>query len=133
MRKAPITTRIEDVRAALQSAAKSEPSRPPTASTAVLTLYPEITALKAKRYTDAEILGLLKEKGLVMALGTFRQYYGRAARKANGATGTATLSEDDIGAKKNIGPKPSELARKPVPKAGMGKAVFSHRLCDDDV
>jgi hypothetical protein len=133
MGKAPIATRIEDLRAALQSAAKSGPSRTPTASDAVITLYPEIAALKAKRYTDAEILDLLKDKGLVMALGTFRQYYGRAARKANGTAGAPTLSKDQHKAKQKIEPKPSELARKPVPKAGVGKAVFSHRLCDDDV
>ena len=135
MSKAPATARIEDVRATLQSAAKSGPSRRPTAFEAIATLYPEITALKAKRFTDAEILDLLKRKGLVMALGTFRQYYGRAARKANATTGTAALSKEHrkTKAKKNVGSKPSELARNPAPKPGLAKAVFSHRLSDDEV
>lgn len=133
MTKAPNMAKLE---AALDQAAKAEPPRPPTGYETVVTLLPRIQALKSKRYTDAEILDLLKENGVEMSLGTFRQYYQRATRDT-GATPTRTRKQPagERKAKENANatPKPSELASAPRATTGEGKKNLGHKLGDDDV
>src|SRR5579864_3964867 len=69
---------LRDVRKFLRrTAAGAPPSRASVFET-VSALLPEILGLKKRRYTDEEICGLLREKGIRLSLGTFRQYYRRA-------------------------------------------------------
>lgn len=69
---------LQGVRKFLRQTAAGTPPRRASVFETVSVLLPEILALKKQRYTDAEICGLLGEKGIKLSLGTFRQYYRRA-------------------------------------------------------
>ena len=81
-------TGLGEVREFLRQKADADAPRGDTAFDLVCTLLPEIIALKKRRYTDEEVCGLLAEKGIVMTLGTFRQYFrkARAAQPEAGVT-----------------------------------------------
>lgn len=151
---------IEELQALLRDTAKAAPPRGGTAYDTIRELLPDIRELKAKRYTDSEILDLFEKKGIKMALGTFRQYVQRAVRETGGEpmrnasarpkarnkkTPEATKSETaaNAGAKANANdtanaeasakPKPSDVAVAPRAKTGAGAKATGHRLSDDDL
>lgn len=76
---------VAQARQALREALKSEPDRGPSAYAKVKELLPDIEAAKAKRFTDREILDLLKPHGVELSLGTFRLYVHRASKDAGHA------------------------------------------------
>jgi hypothetical protein len=138
---------LAELKSLLQETAKSAPPRSATAYDTVKGLYPDIRELKAKRFTDREIVDMLASKGFDISLGTFRQYVQRATRELGDepqrtkrkqtrikkaeteSTKLTTEADGDANAK----PKPSELAISSRPKAGAGAKATGHRLSDDDL
>lgn len=136
MAKDAKANRLGELKASLQEAAKAPAPRPPSVFETVKALLPEIDALKAKRWTDAQIRDRLSANGCEMALGTFRQYYQRASREVGG---TSKRAKNNISGERkakenaNATPKPSELATAPRATTGEGKKNLGHKLGDDDV
>lgn len=140
-------TLLSELRALLQETAKTAPLRSATAYDTVKGLFPDIQELKAKRFTDKEIVEMLASKGFEISLGTFRQYLQRVTRelrteipspqkkrgRATKAEGEHSGSERDVGAQANAQPKPSELAISSGAKAGLGAKATGHRLSDNDL
>lgn len=89
------TSNAEKLKAALMELAKREPQRPQSMFEAIKEQLPLIRDLKARRFTDKEILGELEAHGIEMSLGTFRQYVNRAA-KAGGGTPAKTKRDSKV-------------------------------------
>lgn len=139
----PAKSEIAEARQALREALKSEPDRGPSAYSRVKELLPDIEAAKAKRFTDSEILDLLKPHGVELALGTFRLYVHKASKEAGRppkrtrrpkVAAPASVAAAPNPPPNTVQPKPSDLASAPRPSSGAkGKAALSHKLGDDDV
>ena len=118
----------------------------PSAYEAVKAVHPEITKLKAKGKTDAEVRELLERMGIKLSLGTFRQYVRNAVKEAKGESVKRTRGKAKA---KPVGSSDTvEHGRRPGPAAGrttaeprvaprddalMGKEATSHRLSDDNL
>lgn len=140
-------TALAELKALLQQAAKTAPLRSTSAYDTVKGLYPDIQELKAKRFTDKEIVELMATKGFVISLGTFRQYLQRLARELRTETPKAqrkqsrtikpqsehNCSEQHASVDANAQPKPSDIAISSGAKAGMGAKATGHRLSDNDL
>jgi hypothetical protein len=145
-RSTPSTT-LAELKALLQEAAKTPPLRSTSAYDTVRGLYPDIQELKAKRFTDKEIVDMLATKGFEISLGTFRQYLQRLAREPRAETPrtprkhTRTIkprteksrSNQDANVDTTSHPKPSDLAISSGAKAGTGAKATGHRLSDNDL
>lgn len=138
---------LAELKSLLQETAKSAPPRSATAYDTVKGLYPDIRELKAKRFTDQEIVDMLASKGFDISLGTFRQYIQRATRELGEPVTRTRRKQDRIkkpdtesgstkreaNADANAEPKPSELAVSPRAKTGAGAKATGHRLNDEDL
>jgi hypothetical protein len=120
---------LEKVRKILrQKAAATPPRRQPTAFETISALLPDIVDLKKKRYSDEEICRYVGEAGIVMSLGTFRQYVSRAK------IAQARSGEDR---RERIGGTRSIAAAKPRQTSGAqgsspgGEPKLRHRLDDE--
>lgn len=147
MARSTPSTSLAELKALLQAAAKTAPLRSTSAYDTVRGLYPDIQELKAKRFTDKEIVEMLATKGFEISLGTFRQYLQRLAREPRTETpntpgkrsrtakpklehhASNPSAKDDA----NAQAKPSDLAISSGAKAGTGAKATGHRLSDNDL
>lgn len=138
---------LTELKAVLQEAAKTAPLRSASAYDTVKGLYLDIQELKAKRYTDKEIIEMLASKGFEISLGTFRQYLQRIAREGPAETPSPRKkrgrtvkpeaehrqSSQPTSGEANAGLKPSDLAISSGAKTGSGAKATGHRLSDNDL
>lgn len=133
---------IADARQALREALKSEPDRVPSAYAKIKELLPDIEAAKAKRFTDAKILELLKPHGVELALGTFRLYVHKASKEAGrpakrtrrpkAAGTTAPAPAAPKAAAKPATQTPAAPAASPSPKPAGSKPSLGFESKFDD-
>jgi hypothetical protein len=146
----PPDDKVSALRLALRSAPRKAGgrSRSPLRA-AVAQLLPDLLAFRAKGYSDAELAGVMRDNGFVIAASTLRKYINEARgrsgkarkRKAEKVAPARTSSKaitvesgsrtvDDA---RTVATLPSLLATKPLAQIRRAaKDVLGHRF-DDDV
>jgi hypothetical protein len=147
--KAPVD-KVSALRSALRSAPRKVEgrSRSPLKA-AVAQLLPDLLAFRAKGYSDAELAGVMRESGFVIAASTLRKYINEARarspkarrRKAEKVAPARTSSKAitvESGARtvdvaRTVAALPSLFTTKPLAQnRRAAKDVLGHRF-DDDV
>ncbi|MFY9656026.1 MAG: hypothetical protein WAK01_05485 [Methylocystis sp.] len=141
--------KVSALRAALRAAPRKVGgrSRSPLKA-AVAQLLPDLLAFRAKGYSDAELAGVMRESGFVIAAGTLKKYITEArgrspkARKRKRekiapADATSKAITVESGSRtidaKTVAPLPSRFATTPLAQnRRAAKDVLGHRF-DDDV
>ena len=135
----------DELRAFLREQVALTPNRTPSGYDAIRAVLPEIRALKAKRWTDAEIRELLARMGVRLSLATLRQYTQKAAREAAGhepmrrrgkVTAKPPAGTAPIASERQPEPaRPVSGGRDPRPTRGdaSAAATVGHRLSTKDL
>ncbi len=134
-----------ELRAFLREQIELAPIRKPSAYEAVKAVLPEIKELKTRCRTDAEINEFLTRMGVVLSVGTLRQYIQTATRELAGrkpvrrrrkAKAKSPAKSPRAPADHRPGPQPrATAARDPVPTRGHAPAssALGHRMSNKDL
>jgi len=146
----PPDEKVSALRLALRSAPRKVGgrSRSPL-RVAVAQLLPDLLAFRAKGYSDAELAGVMRDNGFVIAASTLRKYLNEARgrsgkarkKKAEKVAPASALSKAitvesgsrTVDAARTVATLPSLLATRPLAQnRSTARDVLGHRF-DDDV